>query len=128
MEQDKQLKAILLNSAEGVSAGFTDAVMKKVAGLSAKPAYYQPLVSPKLKKKFVFAFGAIVAAIAVLCLVIALADLNIVGWMQSIPVPDLNYNQFFLFIFIFWMLFILNRQLEKNVPLHRNSIVLKNQE
>ena len=47
MEQDKQLKAILLNSAEGASAGFTDAVMKKVAGLSAKPAYYQPLVSPK---------------------------------------------------------------------------------
>ena len=29
MEQDKQLKQILLNSAEGASAGFTEAVMQK---------------------------------------------------------------------------------------------------
>jgi hypothetical protein len=121
MEQDKQLKEILLNSAEGASADFTDAVMKKVYGISAASPYYQPLVSPKLKKGFIIAFGATVAAILSLCLVIALANLNVIGWIQSIPLPDLNYNKLLLFIFIFWSLFALNMLFQKIFQLNRNT-------
>jgi len=113
MEQDKQLKEILLNSAEGASDDFTDALMNKIHNFSAARFYYKPLVSPKLKKGFVFAFGAIVTAIVSLCLVISFTDLNIIGWIQGIQLPDLNYNKLVLFIFIFWSVFILNRLFNK---------------
>jgi len=126
MKKDKQLKEILLNSAEGASGAFTDTVMKKVYSLVAAPSqYYPPLVSPELKRGFVFAFGATVAAILCLCLVMALADINIVGWIQSIPLPDLNYNKLLLFIFTFWILFILNMLFERNFPLHRRGVTFK---
>ena len=125
MEQDEQLKEILLNSTEGASADFTDVVMKKVYSLPA-PSAYQPLVSPKFKRGFVFAFGTIVAGILVLCLIIALGDLNVIGWVQSIPLPDLNYNKLLLFIFIFWVLFILNMLFEKKFQLQRDRLKFRN--
>jgi|GEM_PF-2066454 len=117
MEQDKHLKEILSNSAEGASADFTDRVMKKVYNLSA-PLYYRPLVNPKVKRGFVFAFGAVVIAILSLCLVITLGNLNVIGWIRNIPIPDVNYNKLLLFIFIFWILFTLNMLFQKNFRLH----------
>ena len=125
MEQDTQLKEILLNSAERASADFTDAVMKKIYSLSAAACYYKPLVSPRFKKGFVLAFGAIVVAILSLCLILALADLNFIGWVQNVPLPDLNYNRLLLFILIFWILFILNMQFEKAFQVYRDQFVFK---
>lgn len=124
MEQNKQLKEILLNSAEAASTDFTESVMKKLDVLSAPP-YYHPLVSPKLKKGFVFVFGAVVTAILSLCLVISLADLNFISWIQSIPLSNLNYDKLLLFIFIFWILFAVNRLFEKKVELNRGKVNFK---
>src|SRR4051794_22608402 len=111
MEQDKQLKEIFLNSAEGASGDFTSTVMNKIYSLSSAPPYYKPMVSPKLKKGFVYAFGAVVTAIVSLCIFIALDNHHIVGWIHRIP-PDVNYNKLLLFIFIFWGLFALNMLFE----------------
>ena len=121
MEQDRQLKEILLHSAEGAPADFTDAVMKKVYGISANSSHYLPLVSPSLKRGFIFAFGVTVAAILGLCFVIALADPNVIGWIKRIPLPDLNYNKLLLFILIFWTLFALNALFQKTFQLNRNT-------
>lgn len=120
MEQDKHLKEIFVNSAESATADFTEAVMQKVYRLSAASCY-KPLVHPRLRKGFVFAFGAIVIAILSLCLAIALGDLNIGDWMQIIRVPDINYNKLLVFIFIFWTLFALNMQFQKNFLFDRNK-------
>jgi hypothetical protein len=128
MEQDTRLKNILLNSAEGASSDFTDVVMKRVYGNLAAPPYYKPLVNPKFKKGFIFAFGVIVATILSLCLVIALANFKVIGWIQSIPLPDLNYNKLLLFIFIFWILFTLNRQFQKSFQLNKDRGTFKHHE
>src|SRR5687767_14848579 len=114
MEQDKRLREILLNSAEGASANFTGKVMDKVFSLSTARSGYAPLVSTGLKKSFLFAYGAIVTAIVSLCFIIALADVNIVSWIQRMPLPDLNYNKLILFLFIFWSLFTLNMVCKKS--------------
>jgi hypothetical protein len=119
MEQDKRLREILLNSADGASADFTEAVMKRVHGISPA-SYYEPLVSPRLKKAFVFAFGTTVAAIVGLALIIAVIDSNIIGWIIHLRLTGINYNQVLLFIFIFWGLFGLNRLFQKNFLLKRN--------
>ena len=121
MEQDKQLKEILLNSAERASADFTSAVMKKVNGLSATPLYYQPLVNSKLKRLFLFTFGALVAAILGLCLIIALTDLHVVSWIQSMEFPDLNYNRILIFILTFWIVFTVNTLFEKKFLFRKES-------
>lgn len=112
MEQDKLLKKILMNSADGTSAQFTDAVMKKVSH-SASSFSYQPLVPQKLKNAFVFAFGAIVAAILFLCFIITLGNLDIGRWIQNIPLPEVNFNRLLVFIIIFWMVFAVNKLMEK---------------
>ena len=117
MEQDKQLKEILFNSTEGASADFTNAVMKKVHALSTSSGY-QSLVSAKLKKMFVLAFGITVGAILSLCLAISLANTNIFSWIESIPLPHLDYKKLLLFILIFWVLFYLNMLWERKVHLH----------
>jgi hypothetical protein len=119
MEQDKRLREILLNSADGASADFTDAVMKRVHGISPA-SYYQPLVSPRLKRAFVFAFGTTVAAIIGLALIIAIIDSNIIGSIMRLPLPSINYNQVLLFLFIVWGLFGVNRLFQKNFQLKRN--------
>jgi hypothetical protein len=120
MKQDNQLRDILLNSAAGASADFTDIVMKKVCGISAAYSYYQPLVNSKLIKRFVVAFGALVTAILSLCFIISLGNLTILHWIGSIPLPDVNYNKLIAFIFIFWTLFLSNFLFEKNAQLSRN--------
>ncbi|MGZ3845445.1 MAG: hypothetical protein ACXVLT_01320 [Flavisolibacter sp.] len=121
MEQDKQLKEILLQSAERAPADFTDTVMKKVYGISTGFSHYQPLVSPSLKRKFIFAFGTTVIAILCLCLVIALADPKVIGWIKRIPLPDLNYNELLQFILIFWSLFALNMLFQKNFQVNSKA-------
>src|SRR5687768_1192882 len=113
MEQDKQLKEILLNSAERAAANFTDAVMQKVNNIAADPFCYQPLVSPKLKRLFVFGFGALIAAILGICLIIALSDPYVVSRIQNIEYPNLNYKAILMFILSFWIVFTINSIIEK---------------
>jgi hypothetical protein len=113
MEQDRQLKEILLNSAERASADFTDAVMQKVTGLAAAPQYYQPLVSPKFKSLFVLTFGALIAVTLGLCLIIALTNLSFVSWIQNMQFSDLGYNTILIFILLFWIVFTINSLIEK---------------
>jgi hypothetical protein len=122
MEQDKQLKQILLNSTEGASADFTNSVMKKVYALPASSGH-QPLVSRKLKKVFVLVFGITVGAILSLCLAISFANQNIASWIESIPLPQLDYKKLLLFILIFWILFSLNMLVGKKLHLHRTRNV-----
>src|SRR5215218_6970593 len=98
MEQDTQLKKLLANSAEGASPNFTDAVMKRVNALYGSSFSYQPLVSPRLQRLFLFTFGALVVSIVGLCVIIALPNLHIAGRLQSIEFPNLNYNKIFVFI------------------------------
>jgi hypothetical protein len=111
MEQDKQLKEILLNSAESAPAGFTDAVMQKLKGEAS--LYYQPLVSPALKRLFVFISGALIAAILGLCLIIALTNPNVITWIRNIQLPQLNYSAILIFILTFWIVFTINYLFEK---------------
>lgn len=113
MEQDKQLKHILLNSAERASADFTDTVMQQITHLSKAPAYDQPLVHPKLVKGFLFTFGAIVVSIFTLCLLMALPHVQVVSWLQNIKLTDLNYRRILSFLLIFWMVFSVNVLVEK---------------
>jgi hypothetical protein len=115
MEQDKQLKEILLNSAEKPSADFTDAVMLRVRAASEAALYYQPLVSPQLKRLFVYIFGALIAAIAGLCLLIALTNLTFVAWVQSIPIPGYDYRTILMFILSFWFVFAINSIIERKL-------------
>lgn len=121
MEQDNQLKEILLKSAEKASAGFTEAVMQKLDGFASAPLYYQPLVSPGLKKLFVFTFGALVAAIFGLWLIIAVANLQVITWIQNSNFPDFNYNTILMFILSFWIVFTINLLIEKKFFLRNRS-------
>ena len=121
MEQDRQLKEILSNSAEGASAGFTDRVMQKINGIAAAPLHYEPMVSPKLQKLFVFAFGAVIAAIFGLCLIIALTNPAVITWIQSIELPPLNYKLIVIFILSFWIVFAINSFIEKKFFLRERS-------
>ncbi len=122
MEQDKQLKEILRNSAERASVDFTSAVMNRVQGLSAAPAPYQPLVHPKVTKLFFFVFTALVAAIAALSLGMGLLHLRIEQYLQNIALPQLDYNRILLFILLFWVLFTLNALLQKQHRLRKQAV------
>lgn len=113
MEQNKQLKKILLNSAEKPSADFTDAVMLRVNEASEAAFYYQPLVSPQLKRLFLYIFGTLISAIAGLCLLIALTNFTFVSWIQNIPIPDLDYSTIVMFILSFWFVFTINSIIER---------------
>lgn len=121
MEQDKQLKEILFNSAEGASVDFTDAVMKKVKALSETSLHYQPLVSTKLQKVFVFLFSVVIAAILGLCLIITVSDFHIGAWIQYISSSTLPFNKALLFILIFWIVFAANALFEKKVLFRKAS-------
>lgn len=119
MEQDKQLKEILMNSADRASADFTVAVMQKLK--EEAPLYYQPLVSPALKRLFVFIFGTIIAAILGLCLIIAFTNPNVITWIQSIQLPQLNYSGILTFILTFWIVFTINSLFEKKFILRKKN-------
>src|SRR3954463_13149227 len=105
MERDKFLKEVLLNSAEAASADFTNTVMKKVGALSPTPLHYEPLVSAKIKRLFLFTFAASIALIVGLWLIVASANLHVVSMIQSIELPDVNYQRILIFIVIFWVVF-----------------------
>jgi hypothetical protein len=121
MEQDKQLKNILMNSAERATAGFTDAVMQRVNGLAAAPFSYQPLVSPPLKRTFIFISGVVIAAILGLCLLLALTNFPAVAWIQTWALPDLDYGTILLFTGSFWIVFTINSIIEKKFFLRKGS-------
>jgi hypothetical protein len=118
MEQDKQLKEILQNSAEAASAGFTDAVMKQVHQHSILQKPYLPLVPSKAKKIFVLVFTALIAAITALCLLMGL--LRIEEHIQNVTFPELNYNRIIVSILLFWTLFIANALLQKRFRLKKH--------
>ena len=124
MEQDKQLKEILFNSAERTSVDFTDRVMQKINGIAAAPLNYQPLVSPKLQKLFVFAFGALIAAILGLCLIIALTNPDVITWIRNRELPHFNYGAILIFILTFWIVFTINYMFEKKFILREKSRLL----
>jgi hypothetical protein len=123
MQQDKQLRQILLNSAEGASPGFTDAVMKRVNDLSATRLNYQPLAHPKWQRIFVFTFGALVASIFALSLIIALMDSHVFSWIQRINLPNFKYDKVLEFIIIFWFVFSVYALLKKRYLPHRRSFM-----
>jgi len=120
MKQEKQLKQILINSAERASVDFTDVVMKRVNSLLEAQLYDQPLVSPKVKKIFLFTFCAVTIAILVLCLALSLTQLPIINWLQKIQLPRLNYNKIIEFVTTFWIVFVLNVLVQKRFLLARN--------
>ena len=112
MEQDKQLKQILLNSAGGASAHFTDTVMHKITKLSATPFHYKPLVHPKMIRFFLVAFGAVVVCIFSLCLMMLLPPFHVASWLRNQKLPDVNYSRIVLFILTFWIVFSVNALFE----------------
>ena len=113
MEQDKHIKEILLNSAEGASVHFTDAVLKKVSALSAVRLHDQPLVPLKWKRRFLFTFGVTVITILILCLLIASSHIDVVNWLKSNELPEIRYSKILIFIFCFWIVFAVNALLDK---------------
>lgn len=115
MERDKQLQEILVNNTLRASADFTDAVMQKVNGLASVSLFYQPLVSPALKRLFVYTFAALITAIIALCLIIGFFNLHVLDWIRNRALPDLNYRKILVFILTFWVVFTVNRLLEKKV-------------
>jgi hypothetical protein len=121
MEQDKQLKQILFNSVQGTSVGFTDAVMKRVNDLSETRLHYQPLINPKWQRLFLYTFGALIMAILVLCLIIAVTDIQVVTWIQNLHLPDFKYDTAFIFLGLFWFMFSVNALFEKKVLPRRQS-------
>lgn len=112
MEQDKHIKQILLNSAEGASGNFTDAVLKRIHHLSAVRRYDQPLVPLRWQRLFIFASGFIVISIFVLCLLVAAAQLDIVNWVKNRELTEMGYK-LLVFIVCFWIVFAVNALLEK---------------
>jgi hypothetical protein len=124
MEADEHIKQILLNSAEGASPGFTDAVIKRVNGLSEPRLHDQPLVSVKWQRRFLIAFGTLVMAILILCLLIAGTHSTIFNWIADINIPEVSYNRILLFIITFWVVFSVNALLQKKF-LHRGSAYIE---
>ena len=120
MEQDNQLKEILSNSAQGASAYFTETVMQRVNNLAEAPFYYQSLVNPKLKRVFLFCFGALLTAIFGLFLIIALSKLPFADWIKGVVIPDLNYDMILMFIITFWIVFTINSLIEKKSMLPKS--------
>ena len=120
MEQDKQLKEILRNSADAASADFTDAVMKQVHQHSLLQKPYVPLVPAKAKKIFLLVFTALIAAITALCLLMGLLQLHIEEHIQNITFPELNYNRIIVSILLFWILFTANALLQKRFRLKKH--------
>jgi len=115
MEEDKHLKQILMNSAEGASAGFTDAVLKRIQELSLARSYDKPMVPAKWVRVFLLTLGFIVATILLLCLMVALSPIDVAGWIKSTELPEIGYNKIIVFIFCFWIVFAVNAMVEKKL-------------
>ncbi|MEO6328580.1 MAG: hypothetical protein ABIO55_06600 [Ginsengibacter sp.] len=113
MEQDKQLKEILLKGSEIASANFTDNIMKRVNNLLEKTYYYQPLMSGKIKKAFLITFAGLVMLILILCLIGA-ADITFINRIKLTQFPDSIYHKILYFIILFWIVFTTNSFIQKN--------------
>ncbi len=114
MEKDNQLKEILLKGSEIASAGFTEAIMKRVKDFSPTPVYYQPLVSEKIRKACIIIFFGLASFILVLTLVISLPDFT---FIRAIDVPKFSINTYYktlIFILSFWLVFAVNAFVQKN--------------
>jgi hypothetical protein len=120
-EQDKQLKEILLNSAERPSHDFTDIVMQKLDGLSAAPFQYQPLVGAKLHRLFVGVFSASVAAVLVLCVLMSFSNHPPGTWIQTMHLADLDYKTILIFLLTFWIVFMINSFIQTRFPSRKVS-------
>ena len=115
MEKDEQLKQILLNSAAGTSPDFTDTVMKKVNELSTISLHYQPLVSGKLRKLFLFLYILLAGSILVLCLRITFTSPQFVNLIETIMPKGLRFDKILVFILSFWIVFGVKSLLEKKI-------------
>jgi hypothetical protein len=113
MKHDNQIKHILLNSAEGTSADFTNAVMNKINDLRAAHSCHRPLVPNNLKRMFLIVFSAVVTAILGLCLILSFSDPRVISRLQNMELPDLNYSKILAYTIIFWVLFSLNALLRR---------------
>lgn len=122
MEQDKRLKEILLGGSEKASVHFTEAIMKRVHGLSSSSLHFEPLVSRKLQKAFMVVFAVLVASILLLCLFIASPGIPILDGVAIRFVMSYiaeYYYQILAFIVSFWVVFAVNFLIEKRRHLLR---------
>lgn len=122
MEQDQKLKELLLLGSERASLQFTEGVMKRVERVAATPFYCQPLVSPRLRKAFLITVSVLVAAIFLLCLLLASPELAFPGWpvVQSVVAFTAeNFYTLLAYIISFWILFAANAFIEKKANRQR---------
>lgn len=115
MEQGKELKEILMKGAQLAPPHFTDSIMKKVTGLAANPLPYQPLVSSKLKRRFVFIFVVLASLILLLGLLTHLPSLPFIGRMEIPPLSVYTYYRVLLFILSFWLVFAANAFVQRRL-------------
>ncbi|MEO6221248.1 MAG: hypothetical protein ABIO81_12520 [Ginsengibacter sp.] len=117
MEQDKHMKEILSKGAESASVNFTETVMNRVNDLSTSSLYYEPLVSKKMKKAFIFTFAVVILLLLVLCFIGGATDIPFINLLKIPQLPSYIYFKISVFIFLFWFVFTLNFVIEKNTRL-----------
>ena len=113
MEKDNQLKQLLQNSSTGAPADFTDAVLKKVNALPAKLSPYVPLVSPRLRRIFLYVYGGVVFTLVSICAVLVFGTTDLFRQMHNSQLPNLDYEKIFLFIILFWFVYVAKLIAEK---------------
>lgn len=125
MEKDHTLKELLLQGSEPASPHFTESVMERVHKLSATPFYYQPLVSPSLKRAFIIVVSVLVTSIFLLCLLIAAPDLpSTPAWIAIGAVITFIYSNSYTilaYIVCFWLIFLANSFVERRVMRKRTA-------
>ena len=112
MEKDKQLKEILLHGRESASPDFTQAVMHTIHQLPSASFYYEPLLSPTIKKVLMLTFTVLVSAIVMLCIIISAPDLPFVEWIQSTLLTDKTLKKLLIYLLSFWFVFVINAIIE----------------
>lgn len=117
MEKDHTLRELLLQGSEPASNQFTESVMERVHKLSATPFYYQPLVSPSLKRAFIIVVSVLVTSIFLLCLLMAAPDLpSPPAWMAIGSIITFVYSNSYTilaYIICFWVTFLANSFVQK---------------
>ena len=116
MQQDQKLQELLLLGSQQATADFTATVMNRVQKLSATPFYCQPLVSSARRKVFVVIVLALIAAIFLVCFLLASPGLSFPGWpvLQYVVIfTEENFYTILAYIICFWILFAANAFVEK---------------
>jgi hypothetical protein len=121
MEHDKHLRQVLMHSSEGASADFTSAIMSRIDAVPVVTGVYEPLVSNKIKRLFVFTFLSLVAVILLLCLVISLPDFPFIAWLQRQPLSNKLYDDVLIFTVLFWTIFAAHRLITTNKFISRRN-------